>query len=74
MRHVVFPVHIGPTIASSVPGAGASWEGGCAGVSLDNPWVGHWRIVFLIVEQDTWREALYRTNRSPWLKPFNLSA
>ena len=55
---MVFPANIGPTIANSVPGADASWEGGYAGVSRDNPWVGRWRTVFLVVEQDTWREVL----------------
>ena len=58
MRRVVFPANIGPTIANNIPGVGASWEGSCAGVSLDNPWVAHWRTVFLIAEQDIWMEVL----------------
>ena len=49
MRHVVFSANIGPTIANSVPGGGIPWEGGYASVDLDNPLVGRWTTIFLMI-------------------------
>ena len=53
MTCMVFPMNIGPTIASSIPGGRASWIGTYSGkTTINRPRVGYWRAALLITVID----------------------